>query len=167
MIHIPRRALIDALTLIARGGCENNTGGRRCWQDPERIRGGHYTSGAWCSACIAQDALGRPKLERGVRPQPDETVPGGGGTGTVAPDPESGVPLKTEPAKPPTRWHGWPSDPDRGGGVWTGYCAMHKVKQAPACRHQCPTCRIHDQDLEIQRIAEAEITKLGRPGDQW
>ena len=164
MIHIPRQALLDALTLIALGGCENNTGGRRCWQDPERIRGGHYTSGAWCSACIAQDALGRDKLERGVRPQPDETVPGGGGTGTVAPDTESGVPLKTTAEQVADDLAAAATMPPPG---WTGYCAMHKVKHAPACRHQCPTCRIHDRDLEIQRIAEAEITKLGRPGDQW
>lgn len=43
-----------------------------------------------------RDALAAPgqdDLERGVRPQPGETVHGGGGEGTVAPDPESGVPL--------------------------------------------------------------------------
>lgn len=44
------------------------------------------------------------------------------------------------------------------------YCAMHKVKQLPRCRVQCPTCRIHDQQLKrAHQIAGQEAAQLGPP----
>lgn len=54
-----RRRLREALRLIARGGCENYTGDRRCWDSGARVRGGRYLAEAWCHPCIAQAALDR------------------------------------------------------------------------------------------------------------
>jgi hypothetical protein len=54
----------EALELIARGGCENYTGSTRCWDRPNRIKGAHYTAEAWCTACVAQEALDERVLGR-------------------------------------------------------------------------------------------------------
>jgi hypothetical protein len=134
------RTLTDALELIARGGCENYTGGHRCWENPNRIKGAHYTSEAWCDACIAQDALGRdqPELWSAEHQTADEAA-------------AAGDQLAQEAI-----------------AMSTGYCALAKVKDLPPCRKQCPTCRIHDEGLEhARRVAAEEAAKLGQPGPRW
>jgi hypothetical protein len=53
-----RARLIDALNLIARGGCETFTQGSSCRDAHSgRTRGAHYGAGKWCDACIANEAL--------------------------------------------------------------------------------------------------------------
>lgn len=49
--------LVDALELIARYGCETYVGPRDCRDDTGRARGADYGAEAWCSSCVAQDAL--------------------------------------------------------------------------------------------------------------
>lgn len=51
---------LDALELIARGGCHVYVGNTRC-SDPatKRIRGDRRLSSGWCDACIAADAIAR------------------------------------------------------------------------------------------------------------
>lgn len=56
--------LRDALGLIDRHGCTNNTSGR-CW-DGGRVREAEYSSDAWCDACVAADAL------QGISPEAGE-----------------------------------------------------------------------------------------------
>ena len=57
----------DALSLIAGIGCEHFNGSASCVEDRPKGRGARYGADAWCSACIASDALGRPASKEAVR----------------------------------------------------------------------------------------------------
>jgi hypothetical protein len=56
--------MCNALRLIDRYGCTNNTSGR-CW-DGGRTREAEYSDDQWCDACVAADAL------QGIRPEAGE-----------------------------------------------------------------------------------------------
>lgn len=54
-----RRAMREALLHIGGFGCETFTRGH-CEQ-AGRIKDAEFTSEAWCNACVANAALGRPR----------------------------------------------------------------------------------------------------------
>lgn len=54
-----KRKMREALRHVGKYGCENFT-----WSHCEqagRIKGAEFTADAWCDACVANEALGRPR----------------------------------------------------------------------------------------------------------
>lgn len=52
------QVLVDALLVIGID-CSNYTGGHTCVEDGGRARGANALADAWCSGCVARDALTR------------------------------------------------------------------------------------------------------------